>query len=89
MNKYIRSIELIKAGEDAKQTVIANIQAAALKKHTRRKIVKSILLAICAAFAVGISIFFSIVLRPAASAPPDDESYKNAQIFALDGLQNM
>lgn len=89
MNKYMQSIELIKAGEDAKQTVIANIQAAALKKHTRRKILKSVILAVCAALAVGISIFFSIVLRPAASAPPEDESSKNAQIFALDVLQNM
>ena len=36
----MQSIELIKAGEDTKQTVIANIQAAALKKNTRRKILK-------------------------------------------------
>ena len=91
MNKYVETVSLIKACEDAKQTAIANVQSAALQKHTRRKIFKRVVIAIFAALAVGASIFLSIVFRPAGSSAHEDRSNSSAppEYVALDSIDKM
>lgn len=69
MNKYVRAIDTVKAGGDAKRSAVAAVQTAAIKKRARRKIFRRVIIAICAAVAIGAGIFLSIVFKPASSEP--------------------